>query len=199
MHGSIVCHSAPNPPAAKPCSKVAACLGVCSPQFCGDSRGEELLPRGVCWYLLIPAGLLTCSMHSARGSSQGVGEPPPHRDAALRHQGKDSATWAVAEGLGGWVAPIQRNRNRILLSFCFIARHKQALLAAFWILFFPDLSWWVLPRRTIISWRKIGKFLCIKFSWAVTHKGPHTADTVSGNQVTQFNCTEITDAVSLTH
>lgn len=38
-----------------------------------------------------------------------------------------------------------------------------------------------------------------KIQLTVTHKGPHIADTLSENQVTQFNCTKITDAVSLIH
>lgn len=41
----------------------------------------------------------------------------------------------------------------------------------------------------------MGKFLGIKSSSAVTREGPHAAGTLSGNQVTRFNCTKVTGAV----
>lgn len=54
----------------------------------------------------------------------------------------------------------------------------------------------VLLRRIILSfWSKTEKFLGVKCSSALTRQGPHAADTLSGNQVTQFDCTKVMDAV----
>ena len=65
--------------------------------------------------------------------------------------------------------------------------------------FFPDLGSWVLPRRIFFFyfWSKMGKFLGIKSSSAVAHKGPHTAYALSSNQVTWSNCRNVTDIVCL--
>lgn len=46
-------------------------------------------------------------------------------------------------------------------------------------------------------WSKMGKFLGIKSSSAVAHKGPHTAYALSSNQVTWSNCRNVTDIVCL--
>lgn len=193
-----MCHSAPNLPGAKPCSKVTACLGECSPPVLWGLQGRGDGAQGP---MLVPAGLLTCTVPEdpVRGSESHLHRGMLPWDIRARNQ--PPGLWLRVLVLDEW--PLSKGTG---IGFNFPSASLQGTkrlfwrcLAAFCILFFLDLSWWVLPRRTILSWTKMGEFLCIKFSWAVPLKDPHTADTVSDNQVRQFNCTKITDAVSLTH
>lgn len=101
----------------------------------------------------------------------------------------------------GWVTPHPKNRGVILLSFCSVWRDSQALLRAFCPHFTSSFQTWArgcCPEEFFFYfWSKMGKFLGIKSSSAVAHKGPHTAYALSSNQVTWSNCRNVTDIVCL--
>lgn len=45
-----------------PVPRLLPAWGCAAPHFCEDCRGGEMVPRGAWWYLLVPAGLLTCTV-----------------------------------------------------------------------------------------------------------------------------------------